>query len=600
MKQWKLVLVALLAVLLVCISVTALAEDCEHKETILVDSTLITYKPVAGQETLKHDVLVWQDKVCAKCGKLIEAAAASRVATTQDCTRVSVTTVEKDCTTDEELYIFCTQCGAKTPVVKQEGTALGHKAKNVAEVPATCGKDGVKAYVICERCGKMWDKESGKAIDAPKAIPMIAPAHEYVSLTAEEKDKDGKPASVEATCDTDGYITKKCRFCGDEVKEYKVKTGHNYSDLDWETIKEPSCYEVGYERRVCTICKAAEQIKELPKVGHTYESATKLQNQAPGYEADNIGKVVKAATCTADGTGYLYCKVCNKDGAKEATIPATGHKFGEWTYKPDSKTPTCTEDLVATHVCTNKDLNTGKACTVSENVTIAEKLGHSWQIISGTEATCEEAGKVTRYCPICDTTEKDKEVPATGHDCEWFVIAEPSKEGDGIEELTCINCGEVFDVRTTPYTDMRYGTTITSFGPCTRDLIGGKTWNRVTPIDLSVEGTFTYPLIASNEFTVGTMTVTIKDGKATVSYKLNSTQIKVKSESLVIFNNLEALRAGTGVAAAVNAPVEVAQFEDGKVIIALKLVADYNAVGAGIRDFSADASQIAAMTGIID
>lgn len=38
----------------------------------------------------------------------------------------------------------------------------------------------------------------------------------------------------------------------------------------------------------------------------------------------------KEATCENDGVSVLYCEWCRKP-LKEATIPATGHQFGEWT-----------------------------------------------------------------------------------------------------------------------------------------------------------------------------------------------------------------------------------------------------------------------------
>jgi hypothetical protein len=579
MKQWKLVLVALLAVLLVCVTVGACAEETEHKDshtTVLNPKVFVEVVDNGSYEN--HDKVYTQDTFCLDCNKVIK----TETVVEQEAHNLIGVTVPSTCTVYGTYKEVCPVCGYSTKETKLT-TLADHVTTLHEAVAPKCGKDGTKAYVTCKNCSYIWNETCDKLYDAIPVDPMPAAEHTWaISATVTEPD-----------CVTDGEVIYKCATCGDTKTEKPAALGHFYDESKWEEQVPATCLNDGTDVNKCLRCGKGEIYRTVAKTGHDWavepeDLVKKTESVAKKYE------IIKASDCTKEGAGYIYCTKCEE--VKSVTIPAAGHDWNDWETKdvPDTTNPDeCVAKKVATRTC--------KACTEGkEEVTVSDALDHIWVVLGGTEPTCEEDGQGSRKCLRCDKLEEDVVIPATGHDCEWFVIAEPSKEGDGIEELTCINCGEVFDVRTTPYTDMRYGTTITSFGPCTRDLIGGKTWNRVTPIDLSVEGTFTYPLIASNEFTVGTMTVTIKDGKATVSYKLNSTQIKVKSESLVIFNNLEALRAGTGVAAAVNAPVEVAQFEDGKVIIALKLVADYNAVGAGIRDFSADASQIAAMTGIID
>ena len=150
---------------------------------------------------------------------------------------------------------------------------------------------------------------------------------------------------------------------------------------------------------------------------------------------------------------------------------------------------------------------------------------------------------------------------------------------------------------------MYYNNTITSFGPMTRDLLGGGVWNRVTPLNLADEGMFTYPLIASNLYTVGTATVINEKGTQTISYKLNSPKITVHSEKLVIYPNLNALRTGeNAVALEFGQPGDLKNYfgEDQQVLMAITLKADYDAYAYGIQGFKEDEELIAAMSDLID
>lgn len=594
MKQWKLVLVALLAVLLVCTSVTALAaETCTHSNTTTYYTGAVDYE---YDSAWQHKMLREQETKCVDCDKVIKTEWVEEK--TEACSKSEKQYIkEPTCTEAGKYTVYCTLCGKESDVTEE--AALGHKTgKQVKETEPECGKDGNIAYYTCERCGKNFDSENPAADATP--LTTVVPAEK--KMQAPEHTWAIKATEAAATCTEKGKVTYECVNCGKIKSEDVDPLGHLFDDTKWELIEDakPSCLKEGTEVNTCLRCAGAEDggkiYRPVEKTDHTWAAEpADLVKKTVDESVANQYEIIKPSDCENEGSGYIYCTVCGT--AKSVVIPAAGHDWNDWEVKEYE------EDLTDETVCEPGRYAIRKCkvagCKGEETKHIADTVYHVFENTEGTDATCTEDGLLKGKCIVCGK-EIETVVPAYGHEYEWIVVAEPSKDGDGVEELTCIWCGDVADVRVTPYTDMRYGTTITSFGPCTRDLIGGKTWNRVTPIDLSVEGTFTYPLIASNEFNVGTMTVTIKDGKATVSYKLNSTQIKVKSESLVIFNNLEALRAGTGVAAAINAPVEVAQFEDGKVIIALKLVADYNAVGAGVRDFSADASQISAMTGIID
>ena len=172
-----------------------------------------------------------------------------------------------------------------------------------------------------------------------------------------------------------------------------------------------------------------------------------------------------------------------------------------------------------------------------EETNACSDSGHQWEAVSYSEATCTEDGIAVRRCAVCGT-EETIVLPAFGH---TFVLSS-TQEGSG-SQYVCAVCGEVQEAPEgkTTQSHMYYNNTVTSFGPTTRELIGGSVWNRVTPVDLSQEGVFTYPLVASNMYTVGTATLVNNEDSQQVNYKLSSNKINVHSESLVVYPDLEAL-----------------------------------------------------------
>ena len=136
-----------------------------------------------------------------------------------------------------------------------------------------------------------------------------------------------------------------------------------------------------------------------------------------------------------------------------------------------------------------------------------------------------------------------------------------------------------------------------------RELIGGSVWNRVTPLNLEEEGMFTYPLIAGNQYTVGTATVINEEGTQVITYKLNADSITVHAETLVFYPSLEALRTGeNAVVVEFNQPVEIEHYfgDDQIVLMAITLKADFDSQDAGIQSFREDEALIDAFSELIN
>lgn len=85
--------------------------------------------------------------------------------------------------------------------------------------------------------------------------------------------------------------------------------------------------------------------------------------------------------------------------------------------------------------------------------------------------------------------------------------------------------------------------TVCSFGPQFRDVSPRMTdeWYMFTPVDLSQDGKQTFDLIAGNMYEIGTVTVTVKDGKFQVDYSYNDSKILIGREYFTIFPDYDSI-----------------------------------------------------------
>lgn len=192
----------------------------------------------------------------------------------------------------------CTENGEKTYHCTDEGCdktwietipATGHSWDNgKVSKEATCKEEGSKTYT-CSICG---DTKT-------EAIPK------------KDHTWDEGKVTKKATCTEDGLKVYTCKSCGETKEEVLKATGHQHTELRNE--KNATCTEEGYSGDIyCTDCG------ELIKKG----SATE--------KADHNWKVTseEKATCEKDGSKTYTCADCKE--TKTETIPATGHKFGDW------------------------------------------------------------------------------------------------------------------------------------------------------------------------------------------------------------------------------------------------------------------------------
>ncbi|MBR6322715.1 MAG: hypothetical protein IKR59_07585 [Lachnospiraceae bacterium] len=95
---------------------------------------------------------------------------------------------EADCEHEGNItYWYCSQCGQKFAAKDEKEMladedviipALGHETEEAEEVPATCMKEGVKAHLVCSRCGKHLMPDGTDITNADAlVIPVNADAH---------------------------------------------------------------------------------------------------------------------------------------------------------------------------------------------------------------------------------------------------------------------------------------------------------------------------------------------------------------------------------------------------------------------------------------
>lgn len=241
---------------------------------------------------------------------------------------------QKDATYKEEGYTgdtYCKDCGKKL----ETGTVIPKLVEKehdygewVLDQAPTCKKYGAR-HRICKNCGDrevdVLDKvdHTWELVSTTPATCTIGEIQHYkCSVCGETKDVtlsnplgehswDNGKVTKKATCTEDGLKVYTCRVCAETKEEVLKATGHQHTELRNE--KKATCTEEGYTGDTyCTDCG------ELIKKGSVTEKANH------NWQLTKEEK----ATCEKDGSKTYTCADCKE--TKTETIPATGHKFGDW------------------------------------------------------------------------------------------------------------------------------------------------------------------------------------------------------------------------------------------------------------------------------
>ena len=468
----------------------------------------------------------------------------------------------------------CTKCGTTKT---EEIPALGHAYDDGVQTKApTCKEEGVKTYT-CTKCGTTKTEAIAKS---------------------DKHTWDEGVVTKEMTCLVDGEKTFTCSVCGlKDVTAIKAPGKHTYDEKDAKIEKEPTCTEPGKGSFTCTVCGTKIDGDEIPALGHDKkETVTKEANcgvdgektitctRCDFKEVEKIPatgkhtyeeKVTKEPTCTDKGEKTFTCSVCGDKYTEE--IAAKGHTAGA---DLKEKAPTCTKPGYKYFTCT--------VCGTEVKESDIPATGkHIYEVTEEVAPTCDKDGKRVSKCTYEGCTEVKTEVlKKLGHAYgEWVIDEENNKKTH-----VCSTCGYV----ETKSLSTHYTMTVCTYGIRFRDLQNPitKDWYMFTPIDLSVEGEQTIDLIAGNLHQIGTATVLVKDGKVTVTTKVNNTRNIAYQEEFLTFipalADLTALdfEAMTNYAYGEEISIEEALAGDTKVLLLMRNRAWYEDIADGVNSFN--------------
>ena len=378
-------------------------------------------------------------------------------------------------------------------------------------------------------------------------------------LPATGKHTNETKVTTEPTCGAAGVETTTCTVCGKtETKEIPATGKHSYEE---KVTVAPTCTEKGEKTFTCSVC-GASYTEVIAAKGHT--PGANLKEQAP--------------TCSKPGYKYYTCVDCGTE-VKESDIPKVGHDYQ------------LTEEILATCTKNGKRVYTCSfGCGKTKTETL-KKLGHEmgeWFVSKA--PTCTENGEEKREC-LNGCGKAETRVLKASHDWNNWVVDEET----GTKTHECEVCGKV----ETANLAAKYHMNVCSNGIRFRDLDKSvtKDWYMFTPIDLSVEGEQTIALIAGNMHEIGTATVLVKDGKVTVTTKVNNKHSIAYVEEFLTFVPALAditeldFDALTNYAYGEEISIEEALGGDTKVLLIMRNKAWYASNARGVNGFVGKGSE---------
>ena len=326
-----------------------------------------------------------------------------------------------------------------------------HDLKKVDAKPATCTEAGNKEYWECKTCGNFYWDADGKNEITNKNDVIVEAGHKYGDLIAE----------VSATCGKDGVKAHyECSVChknfGTDYAELDSLVIPATGKHIWELV-EKEVENATTHTKECKVCGMTEEETHDKWLGdypiewtpnddyhwHQFACGTIMDKAAHTWDA---GVVTTPATCTTDGVKTYTCDVCKH--TKTVTIPKVDHQY-EWKHDETNHWQECSvcgntidkaEHTYAPHKCEETATCTKAGCGY-----VKSAGQHSWN--DGevtTPATCTTDGVKTYTCKVCSET-KTETIKASGHSLTKVeAVAATCTEGGNNEYYTCSVCKKVF------------------------------------------------------------------------------------------------------------------------------------------------------------
>ncbi len=203
-----------------------------------------------------------------------------------------------------------------------------------------------------------------------------------------------KTSHTDKKCLVNGYDTYDCKYCTNTynvTKPEDIATGHQYGDT-WQ----PDVDHPGHHMHECSVCHEKEHVTCDERIE------------------------IKEATCEEGGYKKTICDTCGNEVLNE-TYDMLPHSWGPWSYTGETK-----ETRRHSHTCIN--------CPKTEEFACSD-----W-VTEETDATCEAAGTIVEYCPICKGGFTTEGQPAKSHNfSQW----EHDPDNPEYHKHYCLNgCGK--------------------------------------------------------------------------------------------------------------------------------------------------------------